>query len=218
MTWSELLAKKISGSLGLDPTQSEIIAYGAFAFLQIVLSLTVVALLGWLLGSLWQALIVSFAASILRQYSGGVHAGRPSVCLIVGTAATILVAFLSDLLALHLSVGIVAAVGLSAFLWAFFIILKKAPVDSPAKPIKTEKKRLRMRRISVGILVIYFILDLCLVLAFLQTGIKSLLAYSVCIYGAVGWQVFNLTQVGHIVLKKVDGLLDHMLFGKGGAN
>jgi PiT family inorganic phosphate transporter len=89
---SESIANKISSELNLDKDNREVIAYGAFALLQTLLSILLVAALGALFHVVTEALIVSFAISILRKYSGGVHASSSDSCSIIGAFISVKVA------------------------------------------------------------------------------------------------------------------------------
>jgi accessory gene regulator B len=212
MSISDKVAQRISIELKLVQDKQDIISYGAFAFMQIIISLVLVAIFGLLFGVLFQALTVSFVSSILRQYSGGVHASRPSICLIIGTFVTAGIAWLMSFISNYLNSITVLVIGLVSFTWSYYIIYNKAPVDSKAKPIKTEAKRIRMRKNSLIVLSIYLVIVLALMGIYYLTANKSFLMYSMCIYGAFSWQVFNLTIIGYKILNKIDALLCNLLF------
>lgn len=206
--WSEKIANKLSASLELDNEKREIIAYGAFAFIHVVISLLLVSLIGWVLGILLESLIVSFSASILRQYSGGVHASKPSICLFVGTFATITIAIFSSLLAKTVDWKVLSLVFIVLYALSFLVIVKKAPVDTVAKPIKTIKKRKRMKRNSIIISLLYLVISVITIISYLQSGELKLLSFSACIIGALTWQAFTLTKIGHTVLNKLDSFIN----------
>ena len=181
MSLYDKLAEKISGELNLDSDKQEIISYGAFAFFQILLSIFLVIVFGALFGILWEALIFSFAASILRKYSGGVHASSAGVCLIIGTVVTIGCAYGLSLLSVFFTVWGVVVFSAISFSFCFFIIYKYAPVDSEAKPIQTAAKRARLKKGSLWLLFFYFVIACVLIVCFYITESPTCLTYCACI-------------------------------------
>lgn len=206
-TISNHFAERISEELKLDKDKKEVIAYGTFAIIQMVISIFLVTLFGWVFNVLIQALIISFTISILRKYSGGVHASSPSICNIIGTVVSVGLAILLNYTYLSINLWMIIFAGLLIFAGAFLIISKVAPVDSPAKPIKRAEKRRRMKKGSIFVICTYFLIVIVIVLSYFQTLEKSLLFYALCIYVGVSWQVFTLTKAGHIVLTKLDTFL-----------
>lgn len=214
MALTNKLAQKISSELNYDEEKSAVLSYGIFAFLHIIASLALTVFFGILLGVVLQALVVTFAASILRQYSGGVHATRPSICLIIGTLATIIITMIASYIKSLISSEYLISIIVIIFASSYYVIIKYAPVDSPAKPIRTERKRRKMKKLSLIVLSIYFVVVSILVAVFLTKSNILYLEYGMCICIAVGWQIFNLTIIGHRVLKKVDSIINKILFNK----
>jgi accessory gene regulator B len=205
------IAVKISSELGLDNDRKEIIAYGAFAILQTTVSIALIVIFGLLFGVLPEALIVSFTVSILRKYSGGVHASSPRICTVIGTVTTVgqalLILFLLTPL-INLKFSII--LGLLIFAWSYYVIFKLAPVDSSAKPIRTQKKRERMKKGSILVLDAYMMIVIFNIIIYLLTHEKRFLVFSLCIYGGVLWQAFTLTRTGHLTLGKIDAFLNQI--------
>lgn len=212
MSLTSKLAKKISVELNYDEEKSAVISYGIFAFFQILASLCIVALAGFCCGVLFQALVVSFAISILRQYSGGIHATRPSVCLIIGTVVTIAIALIVHYLLVYIDSLYTLSMCVVLLILSYYIVIKFAPVDSPEKPIRTQKKRAKMKKLSLVVLSIYLMIVCILVIVYFSKGDIRCLEYVMCICMAAGWQVFTLTVKGHRCLKKVDSVLNKILF------
>ena len=211
MSLTKRIASKISSKLGYDEEKSNVIAYGLFAVMQILASLFLVAIFGIILGILVQALIFSFTASILRQYSGGAHASDPGICLIVGTAATVGLTYLAHILMPILSDSIIIALQAFVMFYGFYIVIKKAPVDSAAKPIKSEKKKNKMKNLSIFVLSFYLLVIIIFIVVYFKHRQTILFEYSVCICFAIFWQSFNLTKVGHKALSKLDSFLKIVL-------
>lgn len=212
MSLTSKLANKISTELNYDSEKSAVISYGIFAVLQILASLALVTLFGLLFGIVLEALIVSFSISILRQYSGGVHATRPSICLIIGTIATIVLAALSHYLTFVIGSTIIILANLVSIALTYYFVIKYAPVDSPEKPIKSSEKRKRMKKISLIVLSVYLFIVILLVMLAIVHSKPIYLGYSLCISLATLWQCFNLTKKGHRLLRKVDSGIKKILF------
>ncbi|MEW9094332.1 MAG: accessory gene regulator B family protein [Clostridiaceae bacterium] len=202
---SNNIATKLASELDLDKDNREIIAYGTFAFLQMIFSIALVIIFGWLFNVGIEALLISFVASILRKYSGGAHAGSPSRCALIGTIVCIGQAALFKFALAHkLNFNMVLLSGIIIFVWSYYMIYKLAPVDSPAKPIRRKEKKIRLKKSSIIILSVYLIIAIFILMLYRETGGQNLLIYTLCIYGGIAWQVFTLTKSGHLILSKID--------------
>ncbi|MHC1683537.1 MAG: accessory gene regulator ArgB-like protein [Clostridiaceae bacterium] len=205
---SDNIANKISLELNLDNNRKEVIAYGTFALLQIVITLILTILFGTLFHIVIEAVIVSFSAAILRKYSGGAHASTPNNCTIIGIVMTVIQAkFIVIFVSRTFSVELISILGVIIFVWGYYIIFKLAPVDSKNKPIKKAEKRYRMRKNSIIILSLYMIINIVLTLLYLRTNQGRFLNYSGCLYVGILWQNFTLTKLGHLIINKIDKLL-----------
>lgn len=198
------IASKIASELEFDENKREVIAYGTFAILQTIISISLVAIFGALFGVALEALIISFTTSILRKYSGGVHASSPGRCAAIGTILCIGQALLIVLLAPRVNVVIAIILGIMVFAISIYLVLRLAPVDSTAKPIKREEKRKQMRRCSIYILSTYFVLVTLLIMLYAITNNSRLIVFDLCIYIGIAWQVFTLTKLGHKAVNNLD--------------
>lgn len=206
------IAEKIGSELGLDKDSKEVIAYGTFAILQTLLSIGITILLGYIFGVLIETLIMSFTIIILRKYSGGVHASSPGICTLLSSVIALgLALFAVYILAPVISLKFIIILGLLCFLWSFYIILKLCPVDSPAKPIKTRKKKERMKKASIIILCAYVAIVLLNSIMYLHTYKTRFLTYSLCICGGAVWQGFSLTHIGHVTIQKTDTFIHKII-------
>ncbi|MBU5485949.1 accessory gene regulator B family protein [Clostridium sp. MSJ-11] len=208
---SNNIATKLASELNFDKDKREVIAYGTFAFLQMIFSIALVIIFGWIFHVEIEALVISFVASILRKYSGGAHASSPSRCALIGTIVCIGQAVLFKFALAHkLNFNMVLLLGIMIFVWSYYMIYKLAPVDSPAKPIRKKEKRIRLKKSSIIILSAYLIITVFILMLYKKTGGQSLLIYTLCIYGGTVWQVFTLTEGGHLILGKIDTFLKHI--------
>jgi len=209
---SNSIANKVASELSLDDDKREVIAYGAFALMQMVLSIIFVFLCGLLFHVAFEALIISFTASVLRKYSGGVHSSSPGICNFIGTIVCVGQAVLISLLISPLvNLKAVIILGVLISVWSYFIIYKLAPVDSLSKPIVKEEKRKRMKKGSIILLSVYLIITVIFILFYISSGDRKLLFYVLCIYSGILWQAFTLTALGHLLISKVDLFLNHKI-------
>lgn len=212
---AKIIANKISSKLELDNEQREVVAYGAFSLIQTILSILLVVLFGLLFNVALEALIISFIVSILRKYSGGVHASTSDICMILGTVIFIGLAKVVSITESLVSVELVLVVILLSFSWTYYIVFKLAPVASVTKPISKQKRK-RMKKGSILILIVYLLIALSTTISYYWIRKDSMLTYCLCICVGVVWQIFTLTKTGHVMLNKIDTFLSNILSFKGG--
>ncbi len=202
---SNAIAKEIASSMEMDKDQEEIIAYGAFGFLQTLWSIILVTAFGLVFGVLLEILILSTTASLLRKYSGGVHASTPNRCAFLGVIVFGVFALLIKNYSFLLSNPQLAILASILLLISFFLIHKYSPVDSPNKPIKDKevKKKLRRGSITLTFLIILIVLVFT-VLQFFSNFTFNNIVISLSM-GAL-WQSFMLTKTGHTVINIFDSL------------
>lgn len=213
------IAEKIAYELNYDKNKKEVIAYGMFALLQMTLSILLVVLFGALFDVMLEALIISFTTSILRKYSGGVHASSSAACIILGTVICIgqavVIKFLSNY---GVTLNAVIISGVVIFVWSFGLIYKLAPVDSPSKPIVRQEKRSKMKKGSIIILSAYLFIVITTIIIYLYNGSNNLIKYCLCIYMGILWQVFTITTYGHLIIKKLELFFINILKLRGEKN
>ena len=205
----EKISSKIATELHMNEEQKAIIRYGIFAMIQTTIAIFTNILFGTLLGVLIPSLIISFIAVILRKYSGGAHAQTPESCVIIGTLVSVGGALAVSYISWNME--LIILLGIILFAIAYYTICKLAPVDSAAKPIRKEEKKKMLKKRSIFILMIYYIIILISLLFHLNNGYKGLLLYIACIYVGIGWQVFTLTHMGHLVMRKIDLFLNKIM-------
>ncbi|GAA0069656.1 accessory gene regulator B family protein [Clostridium sardiniense] len=199
---SNKLADKLVKEVNGDEEKRAVIAYGIFGMLQIGISILLVIIFGAVFNILLESLIMSFAISVLRKYSGGVHASTPNTCTVIGTLICIIIPLMISKILIGFK-GVVIFGGI-VFCISYYLIYKLAPVDSPNKPIKKLERRQKLKRKSIIILTIYLMLVIGLLFLYKNSESRKLLLYCMCIYSGIIWQVFSLTKLGHIVLGKLD--------------
>lgn len=199
------LACNISSALGYDDEKEAVVAYGLIAIIQVSITVLMILIFGILVGAPAEAMIICFSVSILRNFSGGVHAKTAEICTCFSTAYCTVTAVISKKLLTEIYNPVIMAVGLIViFGLSFLIVYKFAPVDSPNKPIRTEKKKKRMRRGSFIILSAYFAISvILLVLSYRNEIFKS---YGIGLLFGVSWQIFTLTYLGSLFIEKMNNL------------
>ncbi len=206
------IANYLTDELNFDNDKRDVIAYGFFAILHTILSVFLVIVFGLIFNVVVEALIISFTTSILRRYSGGVHASTPGNCTAIGTVLcigqTLIVRFA---LWPILNVNLLILLGAAAFLWCFYIINKLAPIDNPSKPIVKEEKRKRMKKLSFVILMSYLAIVCVNIAVYFFTASHKVTIYCLSIYAGMLWQTFTLTKTGHKIFKGLDIFLSNIL-------
>ena len=204
------IANRVASELTLDEDNRQVIAYGTFALMQMLLSIVLVFLFGLLFHVAFEALIISFTGGILRKYSGGVHASSPRICTFIGTIVCVGEALLISLLMSPMvNLKLIIILGALIFIWSYYIIYKLAPVDSASKPIVKEEKRKRMKKGSIILLSVYLIIVVIFIMLYISSGERKFLFYTLCLYSGILWQIFTLTAPGHLSIGKVDTFLNH---------
>jgi len=202
---AQKLAHRIAQNLGYDPEREAVIAYGLIAMIQVSVTVLLVFLLGLLAGVPVESLIVCFSASILRKYSGGAHAETAELCSAISavycTATAVLAKTILTVLyhPIFMSIVSVAIYGIS-----FLLIARFAPVDSPNKPIRTEKKRKRMRKGSFITMTVYVALSALLFA--LSSSYDFGKSYAISMLFGISWQVFTLTTLGSRFIGKMNAI------------
>ncbi|WP_251861158.1 accessory gene regulator B family protein [Clostridium sp. Marseille-Q2269] len=211
-TLSNNIATKVASELNLDNDKKEVIAYGTFAFIQTIFSILLIIIFGYLVNVQIEALIISFVISILRKYSGGVHATSPNKCAAIGTFICVGFATISVYLTnLLINLNMLIFLGIIIFSWSYYIIYKLAPVDSPSKPIKKQKKIKKLKKRSIIILSIYLFIILINYILYYKMGKGKFIIYSLCICSGVLWQTLTLTSLGYLIVTKLDNFLTYVM-------
>ena len=197
----EKISCYIAQELNLDDDKKSVINYGILAFIQMIICIALVIIFGFIFNVIIEALIISFTISMLRKSSGGVHASSPERCAVIGTVSSVSMALISKYI--NVSFSFVILVGSIIFIWSYYIVYKLAPVDSIAKPIKSIKKRKKLKKTSIMILNVYLVVVVINILCYLVMKNFSFLTYSLCIYMGLLWQIFSLTKSGYLILGKL---------------
>lgn len=219
MPLTEKIATKIGNNaklfLNVNEEQEQIIVYGAINLFQMLFAILWVIIAGLLFGVFYEALIFSITASILRKYSGGVHASSPSRCVIIGTFSAALAGILINNIFYTINSITVAVISGVIIIFAFITVFRNAPVDSIKKPIKNIETRRQFKRKSIFVI---FIFSFIMIILFMLNEKFSELYYIKLIESigvGVLWQTITLTKNGINFLNKVDFVLKYIIDGIG---
>lgn len=205
---SETVASKISINLSLqDEDKEEVLAYGAFVLLQTILSIVMIAVFGFIFHVLFEVMIISFAASILRKSSGGAHASTPMNCAVIsviifGGLALAVKHYIITLNVIYVIVGMIGA-----FIFSFFILYKFSPVETASKPLRNENKRKCLKKQSIHMTFIYFIINLLFIGFYIPTKQEYLLSAAISVSVGTVWQSITLVSLGHKIINGIDIVL-----------
>lgn len=219
MSLTEKIATKIGNNaklfLNVNEEQEQIIVYGAINLFQMLFAILWVIIAGLLFGVFYEALIFSISASILRKYSGGVHASSPSRCVIIGTFSAVLAGILINNIFYSINSINLAAISGAIIIFAFITVFRNAPVDSIKKPIKNIETRRQFKRKSI--FTIFIFLFIIIILFILNEKFSEL--YYIKLIESIGvgvlWQTITLTKNGINFLNKVDSALKYIIEGMG---
>lgn len=198
------LGKKAKMLLNVDSNKEQIIVYGAINLLQIIFSVLWIIVTGLILGVFYEALIFSTTASILRKYSGGVHASSPNRCIIIGTTISCAVGLIVDKFSYNISLTNTIVMGIFFITTSFIILILRAPVDSIKKPITDLNMKKRFKKNSIIILIVFSIFITVLFVLYETTSKPYYLKIIHSIILSILYQSITLTKIGIIIFKKFD--------------
>lgn len=211
------LANKIATELQMEDEKREVIAYGLIAIIQMIITTMLVFIAGLIAGTAVEALIICFSVSLLRKYSGGAHLGTIEICTSFALVYCIGFSLIAKYLIYPvLNTYILTFVSFAVLALAYFTVYKLAPVDTPNKPIKTDKKKKRMRRGSFTTLTVY--LGISVVLLSFSAIYPFLLSYQTSLLFGILWQIFTLTKIGSFILGRIDLISRKILYLRKEAN
>lgn len=215
MSLTEKMAVKIGNNaklfLNVDEDKEQIIIYGAINLFQIIFAILWVIITGLLFGVLYEALIFSVTVSILRKYSGGVHASSSSRCIIIGTILAVVVGISIDKVFYKINMPTAILISIAIIAFAFIIVVKNAPVDSFKKPIINIEIKKQFKKKSMIVISIFSVIIIILcVLSKKYSELFYIKAIESIILGTL-WQVSTLTKNGIRFLNKVDFVLKYRI-------
>ena len=209
-----LLSDKISDNLKVSRDEKAVIHYGLFAIIHTSISILSIIVVGSMLGVFIPSLILSLAAVILRKYSGGAHASTPESCAVIGVIISVGGAW--GLAQVNWNIWCVVIWVIATFIFSFYKVYQLAPVDSVEKPIRKQEKKEMLKKKSIRTLNVYCIGIIVLIAIYFIQHKEVILVWIMCICFGIIWQIFTLSPLGHLAVKKIDLFLINTIFrGKG---
>lgn len=197
------LAKKLSNALNYTPEQEQVIAYGLIAIIQILSIFILIIGIGSIGGFVLEAILIFLGVGYLRRSTGGTHSNTMHGCNIISCISITLLALLSKYMLLpSLNALAYLLICILCHLTCFYVVYRKAPVDSAKKKIASEIKRTRLRKQSFITLSLYF--SFSILFASLSIHCFSLRSISNSICLLTLWQCFTLTTIGAKILHTID--------------
>lgn len=209
---SEYIALKIKNENNLNEEKYEVIKYGLHAVFQMAFSILTVIIIGAIFNVAFEAFIISLIISILRRSAGGAHASTELNCALIGALVSVFLAVL--IMKINMGIELAIVILIIAMMISYILLRKLAPVDSPNKPIRTEKKIKRLKKASLITWVIYMIL----VIIFMELSIIFKIDYFekvgfLITFGCL-WQSYTLTRSCHNLYEIMDGFLINLFKGR----
>lgn len=96
----------------------------------------------------WECLLIYLVVGTFRKCTGGAHAPSLLGCILTSLLTIGAMAGLARYLLAPRLTPLTASLCLLAFVWIWWIIIRRVPVDSPNKPIRRPEKIRRLRRQS----------------------------------------------------------------------
>ncbi|AJA49375.1 accessory gene regulator B superfamily protein [Clostridium pasteurianum DSM 525 = ATCC 6013] len=208
---SKSIVSNICNASEIDKDELEMIEYGALIFILKSINIISVIIFGVIFGVFLESLAITFTIIILRKYSGGVHSDSPNRCIVIGTCISILFPIIVNKIYNYIPFKFVNVIAIIILIFSYYIILKLAPVDSPAKPIVNMEMRKNLKNMSILVMTLISVLLILLTILYINFAYIILLKILECICFGVFWQCFSLTVLGHVIMGKIDNILKYIV-------
>lgn len=186
-SWAGVLAQQRQGKL---EDNKAIMAYAlrVVFFNTLVILVTIVS--SALLGNLSTSTIALIASGSLRIFTGGYHCANPLTCLALTAGLFTIYGKVAVEASARLGFSQILIFLLVTMALSLWFIVKNAPVDTPDKPVKEERKP-RLKKIGLGIWVFWVV-----ILGFLVTfGFDSYREVVMAIGIGLANQTFSISGI-----------------------
>ena len=140
---AENLASRFNRYMGKEGLELQKLVLGLEIMIINVSKFIIIYLAAFLLGTLWQTVVLHVGYMLVKRYSFGLHALNSTICTLVSCTMFV---FIPRLLQ---GVGVNSWVVLTAFVPIIVCLYLYAPADTKARPILGAKLRARLKRKSV---------------------------------------------------------------------
>ncbi len=170
----------------------EKIHYGLEAIYIFITKGIVIFTISYILGLLKYTLIFLLFYGILRSFACGLHAASSFACLIASTLVFIIIPYLCKTLIIN-RIFCIAAMVLSLLL-----MIKYAPADTKKRPIVNNKKRKKLKYISVFFSTTYIILALIVKKNIILNSLMFGLVFETIMILPITYKLFGLPYNNYI--------------------
>ncbi|MDI6711122.1 MAG: accessory gene regulator B family protein [Bacillota bacterium] len=194
------IAEYLGEKAGLDAETRDVVRFGIESLYLFVAGLLAVTLVAWLLGCIPEALAATGVVVVLRSFAGGAHLTGPGRCMAVTALLFPALGKAAQTIAAWDSV-VPAFITVTPFV-CLLAVLILAPVDNPAKPIRTAAHRRRLKILAAAAVSAAAAVQAALLAAGASGEVMAVAA-------GLGllWQSFILTSAGHAVMHAADRIL-----------
>lgn len=129
-------AGKIAQESGISPN---VIAYGIKVLCNNLFSFIIIMTVAAIFGCFLHTFVAYFTALLIKIFAGGRHASNPIVCYLVTVLLFVGIGLISPVLVMvnnHITLAVIAVA-----LFGLAVIINFAPLDTPNKPIKPERRK-----------------------------------------------------------------------------
>lgn len=134
------LAKKIAANLvshdKIQPGKLELYEYSALIAIQSAINMVTTLFIGFVFGAFVENICFFIAYKVLREYSGGLHSSKFSICFLISAVSNIAILIAIKMFEFYPNYYLAIILEVVSFL----IVISFAPIANKNKPI-TEKER-----------------------------------------------------------------------------
>jgi|GEM_PF-1330811 accessory gene regulator B len=196
----EIISQKIIDYFFKDyrADEKEVLIFGLMALLSTTITSTLIILCSSLLGVARFSIIAAIVASIMRFFSGGIHAATYKQCITISTTVFVLLGLLASYGGGELQDSLFIIL-LFILTIGSIIIFFYAPAEVKQNPINSIKRRYRLKKYSFIILfIVVFTSYLVLILK------KGLYQFILAGLLGVSWQLFTITPLAYTLIRLIN--------------
>lgn len=201
------LSQKLGEKLNKTNEEVAVLNYGLFVILHTLISAAVMLGIGYMCGLFIEVLIISICSSMVKRYSGGVHASSPGRCTVIGVIMSITMAVICRVCADNMSTyGLISTISIG-FIICYILLYEKCPVPSKNKPMKKESTRKLLRKKTFSLINVLILIELILGVLYITQKHYLIKVSMISILLGIIIQVFALSNIGSKFILYMDKLL-----------
>ena len=194
------LAKGLGNKLGKSNEEIEVLNYGLFYIIHTFSAILITFIFGIIFNVLFEIMIISITASLLKRYSGGVHSSSPNRCILSGLILSLVISFISKYMAINISYNNLIIITLILLVYSIHILNLKCPVGSKNKPLKKESTRNKLRQKAFKLMGIYVSSIICMLIIYKVNQIYTIKLIIISMTMGIMLQVFAMSKFGEIII------------------